>query len=133
MTSSNATRERVRQIAGAVAIVFGLATLGAGGSVLAGRDPGYLVYRPLLVFNTLMGVLYVVAGVVAWRRSSMDRLLAAAIFGVNLIVLGYIVYLYRSGGPTAIDSVRAMVFRTGTWLVLLIALTWAGRGSRDTA
>jgi uncharacterized membrane protein len=91
------------------------------------------VYRPLLVFNTLMGLLYIGAGVLAWRRSRADRLLAAAIAGVNLLVLGYIVYVYRSGGPTAIDSVRAMVFRTGAWLVLLLALTWAGRASRGSS
>ena len=133
MTNKSVPRARVRQISGVVAVLFGLATLGAGGSVLAGRDPGYLVYRPLVVFNTLMGLLYVAAGVLAWRRSDADRVVAAAIVGVNLLVLGYIVYVYRSGGPAAIDSVRAMVFRTGAWLVLLLALTWAGRASRDSA
>ncbi|MBP6771708.1 MAG: hypothetical protein KA154_01850 [Gemmatimonadaceae bacterium] len=134
MKSSESTPPaRARQFVAVVAILFGLASVGAGGSVLAGRDPGYLVYRPLVVFNTLMGVLYIGAGVLAWRRAHTDRMAAAGIAGVNLLVLAYIVFLYRSGGAAAIDSVRAMGLRTGVWLLVLLVLVWAGRGPSDTA
>lgn len=30
--------------------------VGAGGSVLLGRDPGYLVFPPLLIYDTVMGL-----------------------------------------------------------------------------
>jgi hypothetical protein len=120
-------RQRVSQVSGVVGVLFGLATIAAGGSVLAGRDPGYVVYRPLLLFNTLMGLLYVVAGVLAWRRARAAWSVAAGIAGANLLVLAYIVLLYRAGGPTAIDSVRAMVLRTGVWLALLLTIVWAQR------
>ncbi len=49
----------------AVAVLFGIATVVAGTRVLSGSDPGYLVFRPLLIFNTAMGVAYLAAGVVA--------------------------------------------------------------------
>lgn len=42
MTAKAPSSARVQQIAAAVAVVFGIATLAAGGSVLAGRDTGYL-------------------------------------------------------------------------------------------
>ncbi len=45
--------------AAVVGLVFGLATLAAGGTVLLGRDPGYLVYRPLLLFRTTTDVVAV--------------------------------------------------------------------------
>jgi hypothetical protein len=130
MNSEYAPRSRAAQISGVIAVLFGLATLGAGASVLAGRDPGYQVYRVLLVFNTLMGMPYVVAGVLAWRQARAGWLVAAAIAGVNAFVLIYIVFLYRTGGAVALDSVRAMVLRTGVWLVLLVVLLWARRVPR---
>ncbi|MCC7053224.1 MAG: hypothetical protein IT355_08130 [Gemmatimonadaceae bacterium] len=122
---------RVVAVVAVVAVVFGVATLAAGGAVLAGRDPGYLVYRPLVVFNTLMGALYIGAGVVAWRRARMDRAAAAGIAGANLLVLLFVAYLHSSdGGTVAIDSVRAMAFRTGVWVLLLVALLRARRPTR---
>jgi hypothetical protein len=118
---------RARQIVAVIAVLFGLASLAAGGSVLAGRDPGYPVYLPLLVFNTIMGLFYVGAGVLAWRGAPAARTVAAGIVGANALVLAYIVFLYRSGGGAAIDSVRAMVLRTAVWVALLLLLLWASR------
>lgn len=124
---------RVQRVAAAVAIVFGLATLVAGGSVLAGRDPGYLVYRPLLIFNTVMGSGYLVAGGIAWKRVSLGRNAAAVILGLNLLALGRVALLHRSSAVVAIDSVRAMILRSAVWLALLLVLVWASRRPRDAA
>ena len=112
----------VTKVIAVAAITFGLATLGAGGTVLAGRNPGYVVYRPLLVFNTVMGAAYVAAGVLAWRRVAIGRNAAAVILALNVIVLAGVIYLYRTGAAVAVDSVRAMSFRTAVWLILLVAL-----------
>lgn len=67
----------VRIIQGGLALVaalFGLATIIAGARVLAGSDPGYIVFRPLLLYNTAMGFAYVAAGVIAWmsHRNSLS-------------------------------------------------------------
>lgn len=120
-----------QRISAVVAVLFGLVTIAAGASVLAGRDPGYIVYRPLLIFNTLMGVGYVAAGILAWRRARSGRNAAVLIVGLNLLVLGRVIYLYRTGSLVALDSVRAMAFRTAVWLVLLLAFAWAGREPRS--
>jgi hypothetical protein len=115
------------RILGFVAVAFGLATIVAGGRVLAGADPGYVVFRPLLLFNAAMGVVYVAAGIVTLRSLARGKLAAGAIFVLNLLVLGIIGYLYAAGSAVAIDSIRAMTFRTGVWLVLFLGLAWMDR------
>ena len=117
----------VQRIAAVVAVAFGVATLVAGGRVLAGADPGYVVYRPLLIYNTLMGLAYVAAGVTIWFSRPRGKYAAFAIFVCNLLVLLGVVFLYADGGAIAIDSVRAMAFRTFVWLALFVVLAWKAR------
>jgi hypothetical protein len=95
-----------------------------------GTDPGYVVFHPLLIYNTAMGVAYVVAGILAWRSVDRGSHAAAAIFLLNLCVLGAIGYLYTTGGGVAVDSVRAMILRTVVWLVLFLGLAWLSRRAR---
>jgi hypothetical protein len=121
-------RARIVQIlAAAVAVLFGVATLFAGGRVLLGSDPGYEVFRPLLVYNTAMGVAYLAAGITVWRNVNAGRYAAGAIFLLNLLALVGILMVYRSGGTVAVDSLRAMTLRTVVWLVLFVAVSWLGR------
>jgi hypothetical protein len=107
------------------ALLFGLATIVAGVRVLTGADPGYVVFRPLLAFNTAMGFAYVGAGALAWRSDDRGTRAAAAIVVLNLFVLGAIGYLSSRGSPVAIESLRAMTLRTGVWLALFLGLAWA--------
>lgn len=118
-----------RSIAAAaiVAGLFGAVTVVTGSRVLLGADPGYAVYQPLLIFNTLMGLAYLAVGAAAWRRPRTGVLGAAAVFVLNAGALAYIAALYRAGGPVAGESLRAMGFRTLVWLILLLTLVWATR------
>lgn len=123
--------ERVLQMTLAVvAVIFGLATMVAGGRVLAGADPGYIVFLPLLIFNTVMGALYIVAGFLMWRNPARGVFAAAAIFLLNLSVFGIIGYLHTTGHAIAIDSFHAMSFRTGVWLILFVGLAGLNRRRR---
>ena len=92
-----------------------------------GSDPGYVVYRPLLFFNTVMGFVYVFAAVIAWQHVKKGMILAAVIWVINLIVLVAIYYLYSSGGSVAVDSVRAMTLRTTVWFLLLVGFAWLSK------
>jgi ABC-type transport system involved in multi-copper enzyme maturation permease subunit len=116
-----------------VAAVFGLVTIIAGTRVLLGSDPGYIVFWPLLIYNTAMGIAYMAAGVVAWRNLERGKYAAAAIFVLNLLVLGAVGYLYAAGSAVAIESLRAMTLRTVVWLVLLLGLVWVARRSALSA
>jgi hypothetical protein len=111
-----------------VATLFGVVTIIAGARVLVGSQPGYIVFWPLLIYNTVMGITYVAAGVITWYNLERGKYVAAAIFVLNFIMLGTIGYLYATGSSVAIESLRAMIFRTVVWLVLLLGLAWVGRG-----
>jgi len=111
----------VQLLAAAIGGLFGLATLFAGGRVLLGSDPGYIVFKPLLIYNTAMGLGYLAAGVIIWRSVVRGTYAAGAIFALNLFVLFGIVLLYRNGDAVAVDSLRAMTLRTVVWLVLFLA------------
>lgn len=119
-------RTVVRAVAG-VAVLFGIATVVAGARALLGAGPAYVVYLPLLRFNTIMGVAYVAAGVMAWRSARSGAYAAAAISVLNLVALGFISYLYAPNGAIARESLQAMTFRTIVWLALFLVLALASR------
>jgi hypothetical protein len=121
-----------RRLAAVVAVVFGLATLAAGSRVLLGADPGYVVYRPLLMYNTAMGLAYLAAGIAIWRVPRAGVAAAGAVFFLNLFVLAGIAAVFVRGAPVAVDSLRAMTLRTVVWLVLFI-VTRRAAGARHTA
>ena len=118
---------RARRVAAVVAVLFGLLTLAAGGRVLLGGDPGYLVFRPLVLFNTAMGAVDLGAGVLIWRDVPAARRLAAAIALVNAAVLAGVLALHLGGGPVARESVGAMTFRTVVWAAIWSVLARVGR------
>ena len=122
----------VRILATGIAVLFGVATIFAGSRVLLGSDPGYEVFRPLLVYNTAMGVAYLAAGIAIWRSVNAGRYAAGVIFLLNLLVLVGIVVIYGSGGGVAVDSLRAMTLRTVVWLALFIAASWLARSRAAT-
>lgn len=114
-------RVPLRRFMAVIAIAFGLVTILAGGRVLfGGVDPGYVVFRPLLMFNTAMGIAYVAAGVALWRDLPWSARAAGIILALNLAAFGLIGVLYASGGGVAGDSLRAMTFRCAVWLALLV-------------
>lgn len=117
----------VQVVAAVIAALFGIATLFAGGRVLLGSDPGYEVFRPLLIYNTAMGVSYLAAGAALWHSASAGRNAAGAIFVLNLLVLAGILMVYANDGGVAMDSLRAMSLRTGVWLLLFLAAWWVAR------
>lgn len=128
-------RRKVVASSAIVAVIFGAATVVAGTRVLLGSDPGYTVFRPLLLFNTAMGFAYILVGVLAWKRSKFGARGAGLIAVLNLAVLIAIALLYSAGGPIASTSLKAMAFRTIVWVVLSLVLLWASRqaspGSRS--
>lgn len=132
-----AVHGKVVKFCAAAAVIFGMATVAAGSRVLLGSDPGYIVFKPLLLFNTAMGLAYIVVGVLAWQRSGLGARGAALVALLNLAVLGGIALLHASGEPIATTSLQAMAFRTVVWVVLFLVFFRASRqaasGGHDAA
>lgn len=129
MTAGMGSADLWRRAAAVVAVLFGLVTLVAGGRVLMGADPGYRVFRPLLIFNTAMGVAYIAAGLALWRGLRGGVAVGRVILALNTIVFAAALGLYAFHA-VAIESVRAMAFRTLVWLGLLMVVVRAGRTAR---
>ncbi len=117
------------------AVLFGIVTIIAGMRVLFGADPGYVVYFPLLYFNTFMGAVYVLVGAVAWKDLKAGVQGAAIVCALNLAVLGALLYSYAPNGHIAQTSLYAMTFRAVVWLALLLVFATAHRrrNIRDAA
>ncbi len=113
---------RARILMAAVGIGFGLMTLVAGTRVLGGADPGYVVFRPLLLFNTAMGVAYVAAGIAMLRSLVQGKRAAGAIFALNLVALATIAAVFASGSAVAGASLGAMTLRTLVWFALFAGM-----------
>jgi hypothetical protein len=114
----------IEKILALAAVLFGLVTIIAGARVLSGFDPGYVVFRPLLIYNTAMGIAYMAAGIAAWRSLDRGKFAAATIFVLNFLVLIAVGFLCATGSDVAIDSLRAMTFRTVVWFLLFLGLAW---------
>jgi len=119
--------KNTQSVTAGIATLFGLLTIFAGTRVLLGSDPGYVVFRPLLIFNTIMGIVYLLAAFTIWRNIKKGKHMAAVIFLLNLFVLVVIFILYMKGSLVAVDSVRAMSLRTVVWFVLFALLGWVSR------
>lgn len=117
----------INGVLGMVAVLFGVLTLLVGTRVLSGADPGYVVFRPLLIYNTMMGLAYVATGVLGWRRVAVGKKAAFGVLLLNSGVLAVIAYLYLTGGPVAAESVGAMTLRSVVWLVLFAGWSWLCR------
>ncbi len=114
----------LRILAALVAILFGLLTVFVGTRVLLGTDPGYLVFKPLLIYNTFMGLAYIGAGVLIWRQPEKGVKAAGTIALLNALVFAAIAVLYARTDLVAVDSVRAMTLRTSVWVVLFLLTVW---------
>jgi len=109
-------------VAAAVAIVFGLATIRAGGQVLFGvpdavADAGN--YVPFVLwFNFVAGFFYVVAGIGFWLRRRWGFLLAAAIAAATVAVFVAFGIHVALGGAWEPRTLAAMTLRSAVWIAL---------------
>lgn len=113
----------IQKIASIIAATFGVLTLVGSSRILyLGADPGYVVFMPLLIFNHIMGICYLIAGYLIWGNSHKGKMAAFVVFLINLIVLITISVVYLIDSGVATDSLGAMTFRTVVWLLLFMSL-----------
>ena len=121
--------------AGGVAILFGLASLWSGGSVLLGGELARQTagaYVPFVVwFNFLAGFAYVAAGggLALWRRWS--AILALAIAVATVAVAAAFGLHVASGGAYEMRTVGALALRSTVWIsIATLACSTLGCRSR---
>lgn len=110
------------RIIGAIAILFGIVTIKAGGTVLFGDDAARLSagdYIPLiLAFNFSAGFVYVVAGAGLMAMKRWAAVLAGVIAVATLFMfVGLGIHIYI-GGDYEMRTVYAMSFRSAVWVAI---------------
>lgn len=112
----------VLRFASAVAIVFGVVTIRAGGLVLLGNpravaDAGHYVGF-VLWFNFVAGFFYVLAGIGLWRRQRRAADLAALLAIATVLVFAAFGLHIATGGLWERRTLAAMTLRSVVWIVL---------------
>ena len=112
------------RVVAAIAVIFGVATIKAGGSVLFGgidasREAGNFV--PFVVwFNFLAGFVYIAAGVGLWMRRRWAAVLAAALVaGTALTFVAFGTHI-ASGGAYEMRTVWALTLRLAVWSAITL-------------
>lgn len=110
------------RVAAAVAVTFGMLTIGEGGRVLFSSEAARLAagrYVPFVLwFNFLAGFAYVVAGAGLWARRRWAVWLALSVaVGTAAVFAAFIVHILL-GGAFETRTLAAMILRTAVWVVL---------------
>jgi hypothetical protein len=121
-----------------VAVVFGLLTIKAGGSVLfgdgsaaraAGHYVGFIVW-----FNFLAGFAYVAAGIGLWLKRRWAAWLALGLAAMTVAAFAIFGLYVASGGAFEMRTVWAMTLRSAIWISIgLLACRAIGCGRKDAA
>lgn len=106
------------------AVIFGLLTIKAGGSVLFSEAARQAAgnYVPFVVwFNFAAGFAYVAAGIGIWKSAPWAGKAAAAIAIATLAVFIAFGVTILMGGAFEMRTVIAMTLRTGFWAAVTYA------------
>lgn len=113
------TTSKLQKTLSVFAFIFGVVTVSIGTLTLTGHsDPGYNVFTPLLIFNTIMGLFYLLAGYILWQNLQRGKKAAGIITIINLLSLLVIVSGYQFDVAIAFESLMAMTFRTVVWGII---------------
>ncbi|HMN22936.1 MAG TPA: hypothetical protein PKE38_00485 [Ignavibacteriaceae bacterium] len=110
-----------RKIAAVVAVVFSLLIIVEGSQVLLGiTQHEYIVFTPLLIYNILMGLVGLIAGIMLWLNRKKAFMLTKLIVAAHLIVLLIVGVMYFSSNAVALHSLQAMGIRVVIWLIITL-------------
>ena len=105
-------------IAMVLAGAIGIMSMISGSMVLLGlREVDYTVLNALVVYNVAVGVLSVITAFLIWKNFMFIRKL---IFLILISHASILAYLYFFSETVALESIKAMTFRVGVWLLIFI-------------
>ena len=105
-------------IALVLAGALGIMSIISGSMVLLGlREVGYTVLIGLVIYNVALGALSVITAFLIWKNFLLSRKLISLILIFHALVLAY---LYFFSDTVAMESLKAMTFRVGVWLLIFI-------------
>jgi uncharacterized membrane protein (DUF2068 family) len=104
------------RLAALLALVIGLLTIVEGGMVLLGIEAKpYPVLPWLLRYNVVMGVVSLAAGHGLWREQKWAAMLSRIVLACHGAVFLSLIGMHLLAMTVAVNSIGAMLFRTGIW------------------
>ncbi len=116
-------KDIIRRAVSAFALLFGLVTIKAGGSVLfveSAREAAGDYVAFVLWFNFLAGFLYVLASLGIFRQQKWGAQLSAVIAGMTVLVFIAFGFRILTGGLYEVRTVAAMSLRSLVWLAIAL-------------
>ncbi len=108
----------LKKTAAILALFIGLMSVLVGSLILLGIDTKeYNILNWLVSYNVIFGVISIFAAYLIWRNKDQGKNLTLFILGMHFMV--FIILKFFSD-TAAQESVKAMIFRTGIWLIIAI-------------
>jgi hypothetical protein len=107
-------------IAMVLAGAIGIMSVISGSLVFFGlREVGYTVLNGLVAYNVAVGALSIITAYLIWKNFMLSKKLISLILILHASVLAY---LYFFSETVAMESIMAMTFRVGIWILIFILL-----------
>jgi len=106
------------KIAAILALLIGIMSVISGSMVLLNYNiPNYNVLNWLVIYNVILGGISIIAAILMWKNNKSVRKIILAILISHLLVF---LYLYFLSQEVAVESIKAMCFRTSVWTVIFL-------------
>ncbi len=108
----------LKKIAAILALFIGLMSVFSGSKVLLGIDSkDYTILTWLVSYNVIFGIISIFAAYLIWKAKENSKSLTLFILVMHFLVF---IYLKFFSTEVASESVKAMLFRTSIWVVIVI-------------
>ncbi len=108
----------LKKIAAALALFIGLMSVFAGSKVLFGIDTkDYNILTWLVSYNVIFGVISILAAYLIWKAKENSKSVTLFILAMHFLVF---IYLKFFSTIVASESIKAMLFRTSIWVVIVV-------------
>ena len=107
-----------KNIAAGLALFIGLMSVFAGSKVLLGLETkDYNVLTWLVSYNVIFGIISIFTAYLIWKNEEISKMLTLFILVAHFTV--FIVLKFFSSSAAS-ESLKAMIFRTGIWVLIVI-------------
>ncbi len=107
-----------KTLAALLALFIGAMSVFAGTSVLLGATTkDYNVLQWLVIYNVVVGIISIIVAYLIWKDMQISKKLILFILGLHFLIFIYLNFLSET---VAFESIKAMLFRTIIWIVIVI-------------
>lgn len=108
----------LKKIAAILALLIGVLSVFAGSKVLFGIDSkDYNVLIWLVSYNVFFGFISIITAYFIWKGLTKGKNLTLFILTMHFMVFIYLNFISKT---VAMESIKAMIFRTGIWIIIAL-------------